>query len=194
MSSPHQSPHKSPRKSTPRKCKKLPTAGPGKKNRRKLKVGTHRLREIQKYQGKTVHKVEFDEMGHRRRRVTLQRWNKTATCLLIPKASFQKLVREIAVTHKSDIRFTVQAVEALQHAAESHLVTYFQDANVVAVADKRETLMSRDMQVAAHIRRDRAPLKLDERDRTYYDGKLIEQNLFKPRPDGVPHGWNGAPR
>ena len=42
--------------------------------------------------------------------------------LLISKAPFARLVREIAQERRADIRFRADAVQALQEAAENHLV------------------------------------------------------------------------
>ena len=45
------------------------------------------------------------------------------TELLIRRAPFQRLVREITLEFKNDCRWHVQAVEALQEAAEAYLVS-----------------------------------------------------------------------
>lgn len=117
----------------------------------RFRPGTVALREIRAYQGRTV-QVENK---------TQHIFHKTATQLLIPKQSFQKLVREIAQDIKSDLRFEVQAIAALQEAAESHLVAVFQDANIGAIHNGRETVRLKDMRFAGQIRRDPKPLRTD---------------------------------
>ncbi|KAJ0789888.1 putative transcription factor Hap3/NF-YB family [Helianthus annuus] len=54
----------------------------------------------------------------------IRKYQKT-TELLIRKAPFQRLVREIAQALKSDLRFQSHAVLALQEAAEAYLVGLF---------------------------------------------------------------------
>jgi histone H3 len=77
--------------------KSAPTAG-GVKKPHRYRPGTVALREIRKYQKSTE--------------------------LLIRKAPFQRLVREIAQDFKNDLRFQSTAVLALQEAAEAYLVRY----------------------------------------------------------------------
>lgn len=48
-----------------------------------------------------------------------------STELLIRKAPFQRLVREITLGFQTDLRWRTSAVEALQEAAESFLVGSF---------------------------------------------------------------------
>lgn len=45
------------------------------------------------------------------------------TELLLRKAPFQRLVREITLDFKQDMRWQLSAVEALQEAAEAYLVS-----------------------------------------------------------------------
>lgn len=44
---------------------------------------------------------------------------------------------------------------ALQEAAESYLVTLFEDTNLCAIHAKRVTIMTKDLQLAKRIRGDR---------------------------------------
>jgi histone H3/H4 len=64
-----------------------------------------------------------------------------STDLLIRKAPFQRLVREVAQDFKSDLRFQSTAVLALQEAAEAYLVGLFEDTNLCAIHAKRVTIM-----------------------------------------------------
>ncbi|KAJ0750818.1 putative transcription factor Hap3/NF-YB family [Helianthus annuus] len=112
---------KAPRKELARKAamKSAPTTG-GVKKPHRYRPGTVALREIRKYQKTTE--------------------------LLIRKAPFQRLVREIAQALKS------HAVLALQEAAEAYLVGLFEDTNLCAIHAKRVTIMVKDIQLALRIR------------------------------------------
>lgn len=84
----------------------------------------------------------------------IRRYQKS-TDLLIRKAPFQRLVREIAQGFKSDLRFQESAVLALQEASEAYLVDLFRDTNLCAIHAKRVTIMPKDMQLARRIRGER---------------------------------------
>ncbi|MFS7939350.1 putative transcription factor Hap3/NF-YB family [Helianthus anomalus] len=118
---------KAPRKQLAYKAarKSTPTTG-GVKKPHRYRPGTVALREIRKYQKTTE--------------------------LLIRKAPFQRLVREIAQALKSDLRFQSHAVLALQEAAEAYLVGLFEDTNLCAIHAKRVTIMVKDIQLALRIR------------------------------------------
>lgn len=85
----------------------------------------------------------------------IRRYQKS-TELLIRKLPFQRLVREIAQDSKADLRFQSSAIAALQEAAESYLVTLFEDTNLCAIHAKRVTIFPRDMQLARRIRGERS--------------------------------------
>ena len=55
------------------------------------------------------------------------------------------------------MRITADALSALQHAAEDHLVGVFMDAELCRQRAKKETLKADDMRLAIKIRRDRLP-------------------------------------
>ncbi|KAI2646821.1 Histone H4 [Labeo rohita] len=78
------------------------------------------------------------------------------TELLIRKLPFQRLVREIAQDFKTDLRFQSSAVMALQEARKAYLVGLFEDTNLCAIHAKRVTIMPEDIQLARHIRGERA--------------------------------------
>jgi len=84
----------------------------------------------------------------------IRRYQKS-TDLLIRKAPFQKLVREIAQDLKSDLRFQSTAVLALQEASEAYLIGLLEDTNLCAIHAKRVTIMPRDMLLARRIRGER---------------------------------------
>jgi histone H3 len=111
--------------------KGVPTAGCIKKPHR-YRPGTIALREIRKYQ--------------------------KSTDLLIRKAPFQRLVREIAekLRPKEGLRFQSTAVLALQEAGESYLIGVLEDCNLCAIHAKRVTIMPKDLQLARRIRGERS--------------------------------------
>ena len=108
---------------------------------------------------KTAPKVGGIRKPHRYRPGTvalreIRRYQKS-TDLIIRKAPFQRLVREIAQDYKSDLRFQESAVLALQHASEAYLVGLFEDTNLCAIHAKRVTIMPKDIQLARRIRGER---------------------------------------
>eukprot|EP00762_Andalucia_godoyi_P007858 ANDGO_01298.mRNA.1 Histone H3.3 type 2 len=119
-------------------ARKSAPAGGGVKKPHRFRPGTVALREIRRYQKSTE--------------------------LLIRKAPFQRLVREIAQQAGSgsfggqggDLRFQSAAIGALQEAAEAYLVALFEDTNLCAIHARRVTVMPKDMQLARRIRGERA--------------------------------------
>ena len=99
------------------------------KRKHRYRPGTLALREIRHYQKKTI--------------------------LLIKRAPFARLVREIAQGCMQDLRFQETAIGALQEAAEAYLVGLFEDTNLCAIHAKRITIMPRDVQLARRIRGER---------------------------------------
>lgn len=98
----------------------------GVKKPHRYRPGTVALREIRKYQ--------------------------KSTDLLIRKLPFQRLIREIAMPIKPDVRFQSTALLALQEAAEAYIVGLFEDTNLCAIHARRVTIMPRDLQLARRIR------------------------------------------
>ena len=109
--------------------KAAPATG-GVKKPHRYRPGTVALREIRRYQKSTE--------------------------LLVRKAPFQRLVREIAQDFKTDLRFQGSAVLALQEAAEAYLVGIMEDSNLCAIHAKRVTIMPKDLQLARRIRGERS--------------------------------------
>ena len=96
---------------------------------RRVRPGTRALREIKHYQ--------------------------RSTNLLIRKAPFARLVRELLVTrHPAGLEFRWQqaAIECLQEASEAYLVCLLSDAYLCAIHAKRVTLMPRDVQLIRRLR------------------------------------------
>ena len=108
--------------------KSAPTSG-GVKKPHRYRPGTVALREIRRYQKSTE--------------------------LLIRKAPFHRLVREISQDFSNDKRYKGTSVLALQEAAEAYLVGLFEDTNLCAIHGKRVTIMPKDIQLARRIRGER---------------------------------------
>jgi histone H3 len=101
--------------------------GPLIQQKRRYKPGTLAIREIRKYQ--------------------------KSTDLLIRKLPFARLVREICNEFTDQpMRWTAEALLALQESSEDFLVHLFEDCNLCAIHAKRVTIMPKDMQLARRIR------------------------------------------
>ena len=99
------------------------------KAKRRYKPGTVALREIKRYQ--------------------------QSMSMMLPRASFQRLVRSITGAIDPDLRFQSQSLLALQEAAEAYIVSLFEDTNLCAIHAKRNTIQKKDMELARRIRGDR---------------------------------------
>lgn len=121
---------KAPRKQVASKSARKKSAQGGIKKPHRFRPGTVALREIRRYQ-KSVE-------------------------MLIRKAPFQRLIREIAQDFKTDLRFQASAVAALQEATEAYIVGLFEDTNLCAIHAKRITIMPKDMHIARRLRGERA--------------------------------------
>ena len=119
---------KSAKKSTGKKAKK--TEGSGAARKFRFRPGTVALRQVKKYQKSTE--------------------------LLMRKAPFQRLVRELATSHKENLRWQGSAILALQEATESFAVGLLSDANLCALHANRVTIFSKDIQLARRLRGERA--------------------------------------
>ena len=100
------------------------------KRRPRMRPGAVALKEIRKYQ--------------------------KSTDLIISKAAFQRIVRQISQTHRPDIRWTSAAMLAVHEVLESYAVAILADSNLCAIHARRVTIMPKDMQLARRIRGDRA--------------------------------------
>ena len=114
-------------KKTPKRRQVEGAARAGKKKRR-TKPGIKALREIRFYQ--------------------------QSTGLLLRKLPFQRFVRELCVdiTKKTDFRWQLTAMLALQEAAEAYVVAFFRDSVYAMVHAKRKTLMPKDMRLVLLMR------------------------------------------
>jgi histone H3 len=74
---------------------------------------------------------------------------------------FQRLVREITSSFRSDLKFQSSAIAALQEASEAseaseaYLIGLFEDTNLCTFHANRVTIMERDVQLAQRIRGER---------------------------------------
>lgn len=76
-----------------------------------------------------------------------------STNLLIPFAAFSRLVRETAQDFRTDVRFTRDAILALQEATEAYLVDTLEATQMAAVHAGRIAIEPRDLQLVQYMRR-----------------------------------------
>ncbi|KAH8790050.1 histone-fold-containing protein, partial [Hyaloscypha sp. PMI_1271] len=85
----------------------------------------------------------------------IRRYQKSAE-LLIPKAPFARLVKEVLVQESGpggeSLRIQASALEALQESAEALLVTEFELTNLAAIHAKRVTIQEKDMKLVQRMR------------------------------------------
>jgi histone H3/H4 len=125
------------------------------------KSGTVALREIRKYQGKWYYSCD----ATRKAIPCFTSPKPSLLGLLMPKLAFKRLVRQVAWDIKSDLRFGVKAMEALQTADKKHLVDVFMDANVCCISKGMgvgQTLKVRHMRLAGKIRSDPLPNGMED--------------------------------
>merc|ERR1712193_202786 len=95
--------------------------------RRRYRAGSIALQEIRKYQ--------------------------RSTDLLIRKLPFARIVKDITNhVHGDLLRFTAEALLALQEVTEDFMVHLFEDCNLCAIHARRVTIMPKDLQLARRIR------------------------------------------
>lgn len=70
---------------------------------------------------------------------------------LIKLLPFQRLVREIALDIRTDLRLQSAAIMALREAAEAFLVGLFEDSALCAIHAKRVTIIPKDVQLALRL-------------------------------------------
>lgn len=73
------------------------------------------------------------------------------THLLIPKAAFSRLVKEITQEYTMRFRYSKQAMQALQEATELYIETRFQLSQACVHHAKRATLFCSDMALVKTI-------------------------------------------
>ena len=113
-------------KSPANAARKAASSSGGVKKPHRFRPGTVALREIRRYQKSTE--------------------------LLLRKQPFQRLVREISQDFRADLRWTSDALLAMQEASEAFLVGLFEDANLCAIHARRVTIFQKDIGLARRIR------------------------------------------
>ena len=81
----------------------------------------------------------------------IRRYQKSSE-LLIPRLPFQRLVREIALNIRGDIRFQSAAISALQEAAEMYIIGHLEDCQSLAIHAKRVMIKPEDSMLALRVR------------------------------------------
>ncbi|KAJ9651822.1 histone H3.1 [Neophaeococcomyces mojaviensis] len=103
--------------------------------------------------GKTIRKARSKPSMNALREI--RRYQKSSE-LLIPKAPFTRLVRDVTqdldVPGPGPIRWQASAIGAVQEAAEAYLVGLMEDTNLCAIHAKRVTIQSKDMKLARQLR------------------------------------------
>ena len=120
---------KSAKVSKKKSAKKASSSSSGVKKARRYRPGTVALREIRRYQ--------------------------KGTDLLLRKAPFQRLIREVASSGKDGVRFQSAAILAIQEATEAYLISLLADTNLCAIHTKRVTIMAKDIHLARRLRGER---------------------------------------
>jgi histone H3/H4 len=82
------------------------------------------------------------------------RFEQGQTDLLLDELAMDRLTMEIAQDFCGDFKFTPEAMEAIQTAAESYLIEIFQDANLTAVNAELTHIAPKHIQVAKRIKKD----------------------------------------
>ncbi|KAF8283164.1 hypothetical protein TcBrA4_0079910 [Trypanosoma cruzi] len=79
-----------------------------------------------------------------------------STDLLLQKAPFQRLVREVSGAQKEGLRFQSSAILAAQEATESYVVSLLADTNRACIHSGRVTIQPKDIHLALCLRGERA--------------------------------------
>lgn len=87
---------------------------------------------------------------HRWRRGTvalreIRRYQK-GTQQLVQKLPFRRLVREVGAMFKPDLRFTADALEAIQEISESYMIQLFRETQGAAIHAERVKITGKDME------------------------------------------------
>ena len=83
--------------------------------------------------------------------IEIRHYQKTVE-FLIGKLPFQRLIREIAQDEKPDLRFTSDAIFALQEASKVFLVNLMEDANLCTIHRNQITIHPKDYALVMRMR------------------------------------------
>ncbi|KAL7456775.1 hypothetical protein ACHAWC_008243 [Mediolabrus comicus] len=132
-----------------------------------IRTGEHPEKEPRNQKPKITHDPKKKPHRYRAGTVALReiRRYQHGTELLIRKAPFSRLVREITIDIQKGLdykdrdtvdRWTGEALGALQEASEAYTTTLFEDTNLLTIHSKRVTVMPKDMQLVRRIRGEKA--------------------------------------
>jgi len=76
-------------------------------------------------------------------------------CFYIPKAPFNRLIREIAQDFMTNLRFSPDAMMLIHLDAESYIIDLFELANLEAIHAKRVRVQPSDLQMARKLRKEK---------------------------------------
>lgn len=76
-----------------------------------------------------------------------------STDLLIPRAPFHRLIREILQDTNIEMQIAGKAVNALQESSEMFITQLFEDAKILAISRKRVTVEPRDLKLVQYLQR-----------------------------------------
>lgn len=99
------------------------------------------------------------------------------THLLIPRAAFERIIREIVHNINDQLFIQKQAYEALQQSAEMYLVQTFEDAQLLAIHRRCVTVDAKDMNLVRIFQPNR--LRYQTIENVHHDGTATanaEQN------------------
>jgi histone H2A len=82
----------------------------------------------------------------------IRTFQKSHNCIMILKAPFERLVREIGKDFKTELRFQKSGVTLLQQFVEDRIVDLFNKANLCAIHAGREKVMPKDIHLVRNIR------------------------------------------
>ena len=101
---------------------------------------------ISQNQTKETQKVVEKKNRKQRRNEKEVKMLQEKTTTMLPRSTFKRIVKQEAARHSTEtVRFNVDAVDALQAAAEQELTTIFSGAAFIAGIAKRETITCEDM-------------------------------------------------
>ena len=108
----------------------------------------------------------------------IRRFQQSTECL-IKRTPFHKLIREISQEYREypdgpgtpsvQVHFQSTAIAALPRSSQNFIVGLFEDVNLLAVHDKRLTVMPRDIRLALRIRGDYYHWRIIPEDAAQYE-------------------------
>ena len=83
-------------------------------------------------------------------------YQKASGCVMLAKAPFERLCREVAQDFKYGLHFSKEAILAVQVASEEYLMDIIDDAALITRVAKRKAVQPSDLQAVRRIKRERA--------------------------------------